>query len=325
MWRKTVFLAGLLLAVSLAAPARAVELPGPLVTRQWLESRLGEPDLVVLDIRNAIDGGSAESYAEGHIPGAIYSNYLTDGWRITRDGVIGMAPPPAELERLIGGLGIGNEDAVVLVYGGVNATDFGSAARIYWTFKYLGHDRVAILDGGWRGWQAAGLAVEQGVRLPEPTRFEARVRPEYAVDTAFVEAAVARGGAVFVDARPATQYVGKEKHRAAKAYGHLPGAWSVPQEAFFDPATGGLRSREELLEVIPPELLAMEGTIVAYCNTGHWAATDWFVLHEILGREQVRLYDASMVGWTRSPERPIETGTGIMGGIRSWVERFLES
>ena len=324
MWRKTALALGLLLAVA-GAPLRAVELPGPLVTPAWLERQLGAPDLVILDIRNAIDGGSLESYAAGHVPGAVYSNYLTDGWRVTRDGVIGMAPPVAELERLVGGLGIGNEDTVVLVYGGVNATDFGSAARIYWTFKYLGHDRVAILNGGWRGWQAAGLPVERGVREPEPVRFEARLRPEYAVDTAFVEEAMARGGAVFVDARPVDQYLGREKHRAAKAYGHLPGAWSVPQEAFFDPATGGLKSREALLEVIPPELLAMEGTIVAYCNTGHWAATDWFVLHEILGRQGVRLYDASMVGWTQDPERPMETGTGIMGGIRAWVERFLES
>ncbi len=87
MWRKTVLLAGLLLALPLGMPAQALELPGPLVRADWLEARLGEPDLVVLDIRNAIDGGSAESYAEGHIPGAIYSNYLTDGWRVTR------APP----------------------------------------------------------------------------------------------------------------------------------------------------------------------------------------------------------------------------------------
>ncbi len=325
MLRKLALSLGLLLAPTLDAAVRAVELPGPLVDPAWLEARLGAEDLVVLDIRNAIDGGSLEAYAAGHVPGAIYSNYLTDGWRVTRDGVIGMAPPPADLERLIGGLGIGNEDAVVLVYGGVNATDFGSAARIYWTFKYLGHDRVAILDGGWRAWQAAGLPVERGVREPEPTLFEARVRPEYAVDTAYVEAALERGGAVFVDARPAAQFVGEEKHAAARAYGHLPGAWSVPQEAFFDPVTGGLRPREELLEVIPPELLAMEGTIVAYCNTGHWAATDWFVLHEILGREGVRLYDASMVGWTKDAARPVETGTGIMGGIRAWLERFLES
>ncbi len=324
MWRTGNVLAGLLL-LGLWIPARALELPGPLVEPRWLEARLGEPGLVILDIRNAIDGGSAEAYAAGHVPGAVYSNYLTDGWRVTRDGVIGMAPPPAELERLIGGLGIGNRDAVVLVYGGVGATDFGSAARVYWTFKYLGHDRVAILDGGWRRWREAGLPVETGFREPVPVRFEARPRPEYAVDTAYVEAALAAGGAVFVDARPVGQYLGEEKHEAARAYGHLPGAWSVPQEAFFDPATGGLRPRDELLEVIPPQLLEMEGTIVAYCNTGHWAATDWFVLHEILGREQVRLYDASMVGWTRDPARPLETGTGIMGSIRSWVERFLES
>ncbi len=306
-----------------AAPAFA-ELPGPLVSAGWLADHLGTPGLVVLDIRNRIDWGSRQAFEASHVPGAIYSNYLEDGWRVTRDGVIGMVPPTADLEKRIGRLGIDNRSEVVLVYGGVHSTDFGSAARIYWTFRYLGHSKVAILNGGWRAWIAdPGRPIEKGWNEPRPARFEAHVQPELIADTPLVEAALEGEGTWLVDARPAPQYLGRKKHPAVRAYGHLPGAWSIPQDAFFDPETGGLRTRDELLKRIPPALLRFKGTLVSYCNTGHWAAIDWFVLHEILGREAVRLYDASMVGWTRRPDRPVETGAGIMSRVEGWAERYL--
>ena len=124
----------------------------PLVSVGWLSDNLVNDKVVILDIRNKIDGGSKEIFGTGHIPSAIYSNYLSDGWRSTVDGIVGKLPPVNDLEILIGNLGIGNGDHVVVVPGGINSSDFGSAARVYWTFKVLGHEEVSILDGGYTAW-----------------------------------------------------------------------------------------------------------------------------------------------------------------------------
>ncbi|MEZ5825835.1 MAG: rhodanese-like domain-containing protein [Geminicoccaceae bacterium] len=101
---------------------------GPLIDAESLEAGLGDEDLVILDIRNDIDGGSLEEFEKGHIPGAVYSNYLEAGWRTEVEGVVGMTPGIGSLEALLGELGINNDDRVVIVHGGVGASDFGSAA-----------------------------------------------------------------------------------------------------------------------------------------------------------------------------------------------------
>ena len=93
------------LAPAMTAPA-AAEPAQPLVSTDWLKPRLGDPGVFVLDIRSAIDGGGAEAYAKGHIPGAVHSDYDKAGWRVTRNGVAFMLPTLAQLEKLIGELGI---------------------------------------------------------------------------------------------------------------------------------------------------------------------------------------------------------------------------
>src|SRR5215203_110864 len=115
----------------------------PLVSVQWLKEHQGDPAVVVLDIRSAIDGGGAEAYLKAHVPGAVHSDYDKAGWRVTRNGVPFMLPTPAELEKLVGETGIDEDSHVVIVPAGVSATDFGSAARVYWTLKAAGHPAVS--------------------------------------------------------------------------------------------------------------------------------------------------------------------------------------
>ena len=140
------FLAIALVLAGLAGATRAAE---PLVDVAWVTANLGAPGVVFLDLRGPLGGATKADYLRAHIPGAIYSDYLRDGWRIRdRNGTVGMLPPAEFLEALIGGLGIGNESHVVVVANGTSALAMGSATRIYWTFKVLGHDAVSILDGG---------------------------------------------------------------------------------------------------------------------------------------------------------------------------------
>ncbi len=153
--------AAALVSFALAIPGHAEDAT-PLVSTAWLKQHLNTPDLFVLDVRSAIDGGGSEAFVKGHIPGAIHSDYDKAGWRVTRGGVPFMLPTHAELEKLIGELGIDEDTHVVVVPAGVHHTDFGSAARTYWTLKVAGVAKVSILDGGYAAWAAGQNAIETG-------------------------------------------------------------------------------------------------------------------------------------------------------------------
>jgi thiosulfate/3-mercaptopyruvate sulfurtransferase len=299
-WRRAA--AALLLACALAAPARAAGVE-PLVSPQWLKAHLGDPAIVVLDIRSAIDGGGKEAYVKGHIAGAVHSDYDKGGWRVTRGGVPFRLPTVAELEKLIGEAGIDEDNHVVIVPAGVHATDFGSAARVYWTLKLAGLSRVSILDGGYAAWKAdARNPIATGVKPPEPKIYTVNLDKKLIADLAAVEDIARDGGATLVDARPPSFYSGKEKAPYAKVYGHIPGALSLDSELFYDAGANRLKPRAELARIAAA---VPAGPVVNYCNTGHWAATDWFVLSELLGRKDVRLYDGSMAEWSAAEQRPV--------------------
>lgn len=295
--------AALALTLAIAAPAIAAD-PQPLVSVDWLKGHLRDAGLVVLDIRSAIDGGGVQAYTAAHIPGSVHSDYDKGGWRVTRNNVPFMVPTTAELEKLIGDLGIDENSHVVVVPAGVNVLDFGAAARTYWTLKYAGVNNVSILDGGVAAWTQAGLPVVSGAQAPSPAIFTATINKGILAEVGDVEKLEASGKATLVDARPASFFLGKEKAPASLAYGHIPGALNIDSAAYYDPATNRLKPKAELAAIsahVPTD------AVVSYCNTGHWAATDWFVLHELLGRERAKLYAGSMVEWTSNASHPIES------------------
>lgn len=125
----------------------------PLVDAAWLAQHLGNESLVVLDIRDATDAG--DLYAAGHVPGAVAAPYAASGWRAKVGNVPGLLPTEEAIETLVSGLGVSNDSHVVILTGGANASDFGGATRVYWTFKVYGHDNVSILDGGYAAWAKA--------------------------------------------------------------------------------------------------------------------------------------------------------------------------
>ncbi|HET7192682.1 MAG TPA: sulfurtransferase [Pseudolabrys sp.] len=276
----------------------------PLVTAQWLNDHLADQDLVILDIRSAIDGGGTAAYVAAHIPKSIHSDYDKAGWRVTRNNVPFMVPTVPELEKLIGDLGIDEDSHVVVVPAGVNVLDFGSATRTYWTLKYAGVKNVSILNGGIAAWRQSGLPVEKGMKAPSPKIFTASVDNSILALASDVETIEGKGGATLVDARPASFFLGKEKVPAAQAYGHIPGALNIDSAEFYDPKTNRLKPTAELAAIVNA---VPAGPVVNYCNTGHWASTDWFVFHELLGRTNARLYAGSMVEWTSNANRPIES------------------
>jgi thiosulfate/3-mercaptopyruvate sulfurtransferase len=291
------------LAVAAAAPAQAAQAT-PLVSADWLAAHRGDADLVVLDIRSVIDGGGGEAYAKAHIPGAVHSDYDKAGWRVTREGVPFRLPSVAELEKLIGELGIDEDNHVVVVPAGVHASDFAAAARVYWTLKVAGLAQVSILDGGFAAWTAKSNPVESGINPPSPKIFTASIDRKLVAATAEVEQAQRDHGATIVDARPATFFLGRDKAPHVPIYGHIGHAINLDHASFYDPATNRLRPAGELAAIAAQ---VPAGPAITYCNTGHWAATDWFVLSEILGRKDIRVYEGSIAAWTTNASRPVES------------------
>ena len=281
----------------------------PLVDAAWMKANAGTPGLVVLDIRNRLGRGSKQSYLAGHIPGAVYSDYLADGWRTTVDGVPGQLPPVSDLETLVGALGIGNGSHVVVVAGGVSALDMGSATRVYWTFKVLGHDEVSVLDGGYRAYAAdPANPVETGENRPAPVSFTASFRPELIADRNDVQAAMAKG-VPLIDMRPPAQYRGETSHPAARRKGTIPGAVNLPESSLTTDG-GRFVGAAEVAQLLAAVGVGREGARISFCNTGHWASLGWFANSEILGNTEVRLYDGSMVEWSGIEDLPIEVGAG---------------
>ena len=132
---------------SVADPGRSAAAK-PLVESEWLAERLSEPDLLVLDIRSVVDGGGRQAYEAGHIPGAIHTDYVNDGWRVTKGMASGLLPDPAALADLLSRIGLTPRQHVIIVSAGTTAGDFSAAARVYWTLKIAGHAKTSIL---WRG------------------------------------------------------------------------------------------------------------------------------------------------------------------------------
>ena len=279
----------------------------PLVSVDWLNSNLSNEKLIVLDIRNKIDGGSKDAFEANHIPTAVYSNYLEDGWRTTVDGIVGKLPPLKDLEILIGGLGINNDSHVIVVPGGVSSTDFGSAARVYWTFKVLGHNNVSILDGGYAAWIGQlPTQIETGTVNPTTAIFKADFQSKYLATTEDVVNALANNSSVLVDARPEEQFLGKSKSGKALAAGTIPGSFNLQQQTLVEDNTSFFKDAITVAQLVKEVGIESTEGEIAFCNTGHWATVAWFALSEVLGHDNVKNYDGSMVEWTADPARPLE-------------------
>ena len=284
--------------------ANAVE---PTVSSDWLNKNLNSPNVFVLDIRNKLDGGGYDAFKKEHIPGSVHSDYLGAGWRTTIKGVVGQFPGTKALSQLIGGLGVDNLKHVVIVYGGVSSLDFGSAARVYWTFKTIGHENVSILNGGFKGWKNSGNKVVSGENNLSPAKFKTKLNKKYYASFSEVQKAQkGKGSQCLIDARPAAFFTGDKKHAKARIPGRLANARNLQEGNLID---GGFKIKSS--SEIKSQFGGLEGVekykgYISYCNTGHWAATVWFGLSEIAQIPNVKMYDGGMTHWTYDPKRKVD-------------------
>lgn len=278
----------------------------PLVNADWLSARAGADGLALIDIRTG--PGAAAAFEAGHVPGSRHSDYAADGWRQKRGAAAGALPDAASLETLFGRLGLKPGDHAVIIPAGAAGSDFSAAARVYWTLKVAGHTRVSILDGGLAGWRAAGKPVAEGAApAPTPSVHPVRLDETLRASLADVEAALDDPATILLDSRSRASFEGAEQSPQAARPGRLPGARHLDHTLAYDGGAQRLKPETALRQIYGS---LPEGPLVSYCNTGHLAAANWFVLSEILGRPEVRLYDGSMSEWSADPDRPMATGPG---------------
>ena len=274
----------------------------PLVDAAWLGARSCEDGMVVLDLRE-----SARSLERGRVPCAVHAPYGSLEWRVERNGVVGMLPDAEHLAALIGGLGVGNSDHVVVVGPGGSAGAMTLATRVYWTFKAAGHDVVSLLDGGFSIYRAAGGKVEKGELMPPPrASYAVRLRVDLVADAADV---ATPGVAALIDSRLSDQYAGINRPRIVARGGTLPGAENVPITWLTRP-DGRFQPAEVLAAIGENTGLSAKAPLITFCNSGQMASLDWFVAHELLGNEKARLYDGSMIDWAQDEARPVERRIG---------------
>jgi thiosulfate/3-mercaptopyruvate sulfurtransferase len=301
--RRTLLAAALLVGTALPGFAQTQ----PLVSVDWLKSNAGDDNLVIVDIRDKVQ--ETDLGDKPYIAHSVAAPYASAGWRTEINGVPGMLPPTEKLAELIGKLGIDNDDHVVIVPWGTDSTEFGGATRVYWTFKYLGHENVSILDGGWRQYDAQGGERVAKADTAEPATFNVALNDAIRATTSDVEAAL-KDGTKLVDGRPLEQYEGKSKSPIVKALGTLPGSVNIPHSKFYS-QEHALFVRPETVKTLTDGVgLAADENNIAFCNTGHWASVAWFGLSEVLGNKNTKMYDGSMAEWTQDPSRPLENKSG---------------
>ena len=283
---------------------RAAELPGPLVDGEWLVEH--RDAVVVLDVRKEI-----ETFADGHIPGAVPVDVgkirierEIDGKQLTR-----MRPDPRAFENLIRAHGVDDDSTVVISHPGDQPGQVAGAARLYWQFKYYGFERVAMRDGGNHGWVDALEDLETGSDSVQPGTYRVDPeRPEILATMAQVRSALDDDSVSLIDSRDLRQHIGLKKKDYVFARGHIPGSEHMPYK-FLHPEKGVMRflEPEAYTDLLYRLGIDAGNGLIVYCNSGYEASSAWFVLHELLGIEDVRLYDGSLHQWTQYADNPMTT------------------
>lgn len=302
-------------------PARALDLPGPVVDAAWLAKNQAEVQIVEVrsDVASFARQPAFETDAKtgkkiltdvgGHLPSAR----LLDFKQVRADRQIGerklkfMLPEKAELQTRMQAAGLVAEKPIVLVPVGQDIADIDEALRLYWTLKTYGEDRIAMLNGGAAGWLVEGRDVSTAPVAAQIGNWQARAeRPQWLASSDDVAKASTGKTSQLVDARALPQFHGLSKRDYVGGYGHIAGAQVLAPELLTRSAGGALYFHSAKLyeALLRASNIDPAAPTITYCNSGHLAAGPWFVMSEIVGNPSTRLYDGSLYLWALE-KRPL--------------------
>jgi thiosulfate/3-mercaptopyruvate sulfurtransferase len=276
-----------------------------LISTDVLTTHLSDPAFVAVDCRYKLDDETwgQREYAGRHIPGAVYA-HLGHDLAGPKTGTNGRhpLPDPRTFAQTLGRLGI-TSGVQVVAYDQDNGM---YASRLWWMLRWLGHDAVAVLDGGFAKWTQEGRQTASGEEHREPRQFTAATRADMVVDVNRVSSSLTTGESTLVDARAPERYRG-ESEPIDKKPGHIPGAanhffqWNLDERGIFR-TPDDLRERmQRSIGDVPPDRL------VSYCGSGVTACHNLLAL-EHAGLTGARLYPGSWSEWSADPARPVERG-----------------
>jgi thiosulfate/3-mercaptopyruvate sulfurtransferase len=280
-----------LLLLPCLSSARVME---PVVSTDWLQQNLSK--VTVVDVRKV------EEYKAGHIPGAVNVFYGT--WAIKRGDLLNELPADDDLKDVLSSAGI-EPGSLVVVVGKVDApTDRVDSSRVAWTLKYAGVENVSLLSGGYNKWVNDKRPVSTDAVKPRSKAYKGKFNKEYLIKKNEVMSRL--GKALIMDCREPDFFNGKKKLDFVARLGHIKGAVDLPTSMMYaQDAT--YKSKEDLAAVATPVVGAdLSKEIITYCDTGKFCTAWWFMLHELLGYKDVKVYDGSMMEWAKDPAAPVE-------------------
>ena len=280
----------------------------PLVTTAWLERRLGEPGIRIVELRGKVLPPTEPpphyftdraGYEKAHIPNAVFVDWQVD--IVAPGSPSGDVAAPERFAALMGALGIGN-DTTVVIYD--NAASM-FACRLRWALRYYGHEKVFILDGGWDKWLAEGRPVSAEIPQVERAKFAPRVNTGLKATKEEIMTGIEAGNMQLIDVRSPAEYAGAASR--ARHGGHIPTAISIPRSSMVaDDQT--VETTDNLLKCFAEKGAALDaGDTVVYCNSGISASFGMLAL-ELAGARNLRLYDGSWKEWGNDAATPKETG-----------------
>jgi thiosulfate/3-mercaptopyruvate sulfurtransferase len=271
-----------------------------IVSTDWLAANLGAVKLLDASWYMPADKRDAKAEFEAaHIPGAVF--YDLDALSDHSTDLPHMMPAPENFARDMASLGIGDGDMVV-VYDGAGMF---SAPRVWWMLRTMGHDTVAVLDGGLPKWKAEGRALDKGPAAPKPASFTSKPVAGQIRDFDYVRAAL--GKTQILDARSAPRFTAVEKEpRPWVRSGHMPGATNVHFRAVLN-GDNTLKSEDDLKKMFAEKGVDLRAPIITSCGSGVTASILMLALAQ-LGAPQTSLYDGSWTEWGGRPEAEVVTG-----------------
>jgi thiosulfate/3-mercaptopyruvate sulfurtransferase len=278
--------------------------PRTLVSTAWLEAHLRDPDLRVIDASWYLpqQGRDAKAeYAAAHIPGARFFDIeeIAD----TRSGLPHMAPPPEKFVSRMRAMGIGDGHQVV-VYDGAGVF---SAPRVWWTFRLMGKQDVAVLDGGFPKWQAEGRPVEDMPPIMRDRHITVQRQAGLVKDVTQVAQAAKLGTHTILDARSAERFRGDEPEpREGLRAGHIPGSVNLPWTTLINP-DGTMKDEADLRAAFAALGVDLARPVITSCGSGVTAAILNLALERI-GHRNHALYDGSWAEWGMYNDLPVARG-----------------
>jgi thiosulfate/3-mercaptopyruvate sulfurtransferase len=269
-----------------------------LVDTQWVENHLSDESIRVVEVDE-----NPSLYAEAHIPGAIGFDWKKDLQDQVKRDFLG----PAEFGELFGSRGISNDHTIVL-YGDRNNW---FAAYTYWYLKYYGHDNVRLMNGPREKWISEGRPTTTDIPAYDSQTFSAREGDESIRAYRDEVLSALDSNTSLVDVRSPQEYSGEliamagYEQEGAQRAGHIPGAASVPWAQAVK-EDGTFKDADELGRLYKERGVVNGNPIIAYCRIGERSAHTWFVLHELLGQDDVKNYDGSWTEWGNMVAVPIE-------------------